>query len=363
MNKKIFGMLVCMLLIFTVGTVSADWYEGDGHKMHFPQLPDPNGWDVDFHDWRLGDDWKCSESGPVTDIHFWYSWAQDMEQEIEWIKVSIWSDDPGPPSKPLEELWFRQFTMDEFIINGPWDGNQGWWHPSGEWIPNDHNMYWQINIVDIEDPWIQEEGVIYWLVIEMPYFDFPFPAIGWKTTLDHWNDNAVFGVPGNWISLWDPINPDEPIDFAFVITGEEEEPIPDLICDGSLSWTDVKPGDTVTGTFQVGNGGDPGSLLNWAVEISSLPTWGTWSFSPASGTGLADGSWTTVTVTVIAPSEKNKNFTGDIKVINTDDSTDFCKIDVKLATPKNKPFDYHFSILNWLFEHFPNAFPILRYLL
>jgi len=361
MKKKIIGILVCMLLIGTVGTVSADWEVGDGHKMHFPQLPDPNGWDVDFHDWRLGDDWKCSESGPVTDIHFWYSWAQDMEQEIEWIRVSIWSDNPGPPSKPLEQLWTREFTMDQFIINGPWDGDQGWWHPSGEWIEHDHNMYWQINIIDIEDPWVQEEGVIYWLVIEMPYFDFPFPAVGWKTTQDHWNDNAVYGVPGNWVPLWDPMNPNDPIDFAFVITGEE--PKPDLICDGRLVWTGVKPGDTVTGTFQVGNGGDPGSFLNWAVETTSLPAWGNWSFSPASGTGLAEGAWTTVTVTVVAPNEKNKNFTGDIKVINTDDTTDFCKIDVSLATPYSKAFNYNFNILSWLFEHFPHAFPILRFMM
>ena len=24
----------------------ADWNVGDGHKMHFPQLPDEDGWDV-----------------------------------------------------------------------------------------------------------------------------------------------------------------------------------------------------------------------------------------------------------------------------------------------------------------------------
>jgi len=38
------------------------------------------------------------------------------------------------------------------------------------------------------------------------------------------------------------------------------EPVPILDCTGSLSWTDVIPGSTVTGDFTVENIGDPGSL-------------------------------------------------------------------------------------------------------
>ena len=361
MKKKIIGIFVCMLLIGTANVALADWEPGDGHKMHFPQLPDPNGWDVDFHDWWLGDDWKCSETGLVTDIHFWYSWARDEVQDIPWISVEIYSNNPGPPSTPHELLWSRTFQDVDFIIAGPWTGDQGWYHPTTMWIEHDHQQYWQINIVDIVDPFEQEEDVIYWLVIQMPYYSFPYPAIGWKTSKDHWNDNAVFGNPGNWIPLWDPLSAADPIDFAFVITGEE--PKPDLICKGRLVWTGVKPGDTVTGTFQVGNDGDPGSLLNWAVETTTLPSWGTnWTFSPSSGTGLPQGSWTTVTVTVEAPNEKNKNFTGKIKVVNSDDSTDYCEIDVSLATPKNRAFNINQLFLRFLENH-PHLFPILRYML
>ena len=222
MKKKIIGILVSMLLIGATGVAIADWEEGDGHKMHFPQLPDPNGWDVDFHDWWLGDDWKCSETGPVTDIHFWYSWAIDEVQDIPLISISIYSDDPGPPSKPYEQLWNRQFSADEFIIAGPWTGDQGWYHDPDQWLEHDHQQYYQINIVDISDPFEQEEGVIYWLVIQMPYYSFPYPAIGWKTSKDHGNDNAVVGVPGgDWYPLWDPLTSGEPMDFAFVITGGE----------------------------------------------------------------------------------------------------------------------------------------------
>jgi len=38
-------------------------------------------------------------------------------------------------------------------------------------------------------------------------------------------------------------------------------------------------------------------------------------------------------------------------------------ISLRVQVPKNKPYFYNFPILNWLFERFPNAFPILRYLL
>ena len=43
--------------------VLADWDIGDGHKMHYPQLPDPNGWDVNITNTLVFDDWQCGGSG------------------------------------------------------------------------------------------------------------------------------------------------------------------------------------------------------------------------------------------------------------------------------------------------------------
>ena len=129
MKKAIVSILVCMLLIGTTSMVAADWEPGDGHKMHFPQLPDPNGFDVDFGVWKLGDDWKCSESGTVDDIHFWISWFWDDPMQIPAIFVEIWSNDPEGPhgwSQPAELLWKRDFGPQEFIVAGPWEGHQLW---------------------------------------------------------------------------------------------------------------------------------------------------------------------------------------------------------------------------------------------
>jgi len=75
-------MLVCLVVL--VSLLLSDWDPGDGHKMHYPQLPDPNGWDVELLcDYiSLADDWQCSETGPVDDIHLWISWEQDDVQTI-----------------------------------------------------------------------------------------------------------------------------------------------------------------------------------------------------------------------------------------------------------------------------------------
>jgi uncharacterized repeat protein (TIGR01451 family) len=108
--------------------------------------------------------------------------------------------------------------------------------------------------------------------------------------------------------------------------------VPDLDCEGSLSWAKVKPGSVVTGSFKVKNVGDPGSLLHW--KIDSYPTWGTWTISPSMGTNLKpeDGP-VTISVIVGVPDEKDEDFSGSVKVVNQMDSTDYCLIPVSLSTP------------------------------
>ncbi len=140
-----------------------------------------------------------------------------------------------------------------------------------------------------------------------------------------------------------------------------DDPIPDLYTIGSLSWTDVKPGSTVTDDFRVKNVGDPGSLLDW--EITEWPDWGTWTFTPSSGEDLTpEDDYITVEVEVVAPDENEENFTGEVKVVNLEDPDDFEIIDVSLTTPRNKAFNIFLQFLSFLEQH-PNLFPILRHLL
>ena len=111
---------------------------------------------------------------------------------------------------------------------------------------------------------------------------------------------------------------------------------PNLDCEGKLSWSDVDPGSTVEGSFQVFNIGDDFSLLNW--EIESYPTdWGTWTFEPEFGYGLTPGGvGITVNVNVVAPDEQFTNYNGEIKIVNIDDPSDYDTIPVILKTSKDK---------------------------
>ena len=239
MKKKIIGTFVCMLLI-TAGTIAvADWDPEDGHKMHYPQTPDPNGWDVyctaGLAQWLevcLADDWECSESGYIKDIHFWGSWWEDHVGQIDYFVMGVAENIPaeqnplGDWSCPGETL--VEWQIDNWVERGPYTGNQGWyWGYENLWLPNDHQLYWQYNVFLDEGDWFwQEEGVIYWLfisaiVVEEPTFQ---PLWGWKSTLEnlHFMDDAVWA---RWYQLyWMPLTYPTGVtmDLAFVITGGEE---------------------------------------------------------------------------------------------------------------------------------------------
>ena len=128
------------------------------------------------------------------------------------------------------------------------------------------------------------------------------------------------------VTNWDPGTGN----YLFYNQLQCNEPEPDLDCEGSLEWTEVKPGSTVEGSFIVSNIGTLYSLLNW--EIDSYPSWGTWTFTPESGDDLSAGDSLNIHVKVIAPNEFGKLYQGEIKLINSDNPDDFCTIPVELET-------------------------------
>jgi len=243
------GILACGAVLLCLALPAwADWAVGDDFKMHFPQLPDPTGWDVAV--WsapnpdpalpdsgiQLADDWLCTETGKVSDIHLWFSirgrnlTPEDLTPES--IRFTIYDDDrSGPFSKPGASLWQGDIDpLNVVVAEVPPTGTQGWYDPS---IPdvriNDHERYWQLNVEDIPDPFIQQVGELYWLGLELSMLGpdgAPFTGVGWKTSPDHFNDDAVWSPIGaaapNWQELYDPIltDPRVSLDLAFVITGE-----------------------------------------------------------------------------------------------------------------------------------------------
>lgn len=220
---------VALVAAYTATPAVADWEPGDGHKMHFPQLPDEAGWDVNAtFPVVLADDWECPQTGWVKDIHFWGSWRGGEEGVIVAFWLRIYANIPSPPSKPGALLWeYNTTSFTTIPIGGQ---PQGWFDPAtGEVIPVDHEVFYQYNIfLDSLDWFWQEAGTIYWLSITAA--PLPPNVWGWKTSLQHFMDDGVYSVDPDyfWEPLYDPEPPYETLDLAFVITGEPVEPIPTL---------------------------------------------------------------------------------------------------------------------------------------
>ena len=242
-------MGACILLTTPAG---ADWKEGDPFKMHHPQLPDLNGWDVNIvAPNRVADDFKCTQTGPITGIHLWFSLQEGNSQilfNVESLRLSIHADKPDPDgtgplySMPVDgdPLWTREFMAGE---NGdlddpiPWPetGDQGWADPvNGLWIPDDHQGILQANVLIDPDSAFQQKGtldepIVYWLEASVKMADGTDTGVGWKTTTDRyaWNDDAVYwddttvGITPGWQELWENGEPGvRSLNMAFVITPE-----------------------------------------------------------------------------------------------------------------------------------------------
>jgi len=219
-------LLLLTLTLTLAGTVCgparADWDPGDPFKMHFPQLPDPNGWDILFVGPlnEVADDWQCTASGPVTDLHFWYSIQGDGAAAISSVTANIYGNNPGPPSTPTSLLWSGTFSGQQLVTRLSGSGTQGFADPKlGPigWVRPDHDNFYQLNITGIENPFVQEQGQIYWLGLHVATTGTA--AVGWKTTLNPFLDDAVYRGPGfGWEELVAPLQGSQ--NMAFVVTPE-----------------------------------------------------------------------------------------------------------------------------------------------
>jgi hypothetical protein len=110
---------------------------------------------------------------------------------------------------PGEELWM--FETDRFTaapIDPPTE--EGWYDPAFEEVlPNNHQAYFQYDVyIDTltEDAFWQEKDSIYWISIAAVLEDAQNYQWGWKSSIDHWNDDAVWAVPPgyDWTELYEP---------------------------------------------------------------------------------------------------------------------------------------------------------------
>jgi len=229
------------------------------------QLPDTHDTGVDImacpdfaqSNRTLADDFVCNTTGPITDVHLWGSWVNDTKGTITKIHLSIHADIPAniTPSHPGELLWQRDFYPGDFTEKLYINNTQyeWWWDPYTNTVyqHGDHTI-WQLDvIIPPKNAFIQngtaQNPVIYWLDV---YVEATGGRFGWKTSWQHWNDDAVMYTPGNnppWHELCYPIGhpyANQSIDMAFQITTSPHE------CCFGITWPTY--GQTVIATrFQM----------------------------------------------------------------------------------------------------------------
>jgi len=247
-------------------------------------------------------------------------------------------DDNGPPLLIPKTKISEPGTGD--VINGTVTISGTSHHPEG-----DQKIKWTMVKID-DGAWVVTDETIYW-------------SLEWDTSTVEDGPHVISAICS------DGVKQSGIYQVNVEVRNEEEIPdpekIPDLDGEGTISWSGIKPKLVITSEFIIENTGDSESELDW--EIGDTPDWGDWTFMPDEGYDLTpeDGE-ITVDVLLVAPDEKNQEFSGEIKVVNKQDGSDYIIIPVSLTTAKYKGFDLNPFILRF-FEQHPRMFPILRILL
>ncbi len=247
MSKLTTILMLSAIVAFVAAPAAADWDETMPAK--WVQLPDLTPEGIDIYNMEsaegirkiLADDFKCDIPIPITDVHFWGSWKDDKVGKITSIHLSIHDDIPAAAdgteptySRPGEQRWEGNFVEGEFTMRPIPSPDEDWYNPNtGEYLRDNHHQAWQVNIVDIRDPFPQEgtpdQPIVYWLDIVVKVENPEEHQWGWKTAREHWNDDAVWSDGGEqWNELLYPPEhpyhnlpyPENSIDLAFVITPE-----------------------------------------------------------------------------------------------------------------------------------------------
>ena len=93
--KKLKFLFILAVIISASVYVTAD-------QIKWEQPPDETETGIDIRCDRndqiprmLADDFECTKTGPITDIHFWGSWLGDMKGKIDKIHLAIHGDIPA----------------------------------------------------------------------------------------------------------------------------------------------------------------------------------------------------------------------------------------------------------------------------
>jgi hypothetical protein len=281
----------------------------------------------------LADDFPCTQTGPITDIHIWASWLGDsaaLNITPVPITLAIWSDVPASPtasSHPGVKLWTQTFlpggalpghykvVPKGFAPSPFWDPDPP---PAGLIMGND-SILWQYNFyTDPQNVFVQQGTATtptnYWLSVSA---GTNVVAFGWRASAVHYNDNAVFGhldpsgtiALGDWVPMFDPKIPTRSLDLAFALTTTPQTPPPPPPTSKWLQSPDLQSGFgldvnatvpntangllTLADDFQCTMVGAITNIKFWASLKNDLPPGGhtfvvsIWSDAPKTSAGFS----------------------------------------------------------------------------
>ncbi len=184
----------------------------------------------------LADDFVSTVSGPLIGIEIWGSWLRDILPSGGATNVSLEVSIHGDTlsGEPGTVLWTHIFTSDEFSVESIDAEPEGYFRASDNaYSTYDHSKVYKYTLQIESDEAFVTSGselnpVTYWLSVQAHVVHAPgsmSTRFGWKTSIDRWNEAAVWGegwapYSGDWEQLNYPIFHAlmfEPIDLAFTV--------------------------------------------------------------------------------------------------------------------------------------------------
>ena len=216
--------VTALLLLVAAARARADWPNTNATKYYQPPDLGSNSYNIlaaqppsspvgGGQGIMLADDFPCTQTGFITDIHIWASWLQDSASNtIPDIPITLgfWTDVPASsngPSHPGSNLWTQTFlpggaTPGHYKkVPGPWAPSLFWNpdpFPAGFIMGND-NLVWQYNFYpDPQQSLFQQTGTAalptnYWLSVTTGTNTATF---GWRTSARSSWRRRRFWTPG-----------------------------------------------------------------------------------------------------------------------------------------------------------------------
>ena len=281
MKTELIALLTAMAVAILSVPAIGDWDATMATK--WVQMPDLNplpgaitGMDVNAT-WRqigvppvpyypfvkvLADDFPCTTTGPITGIHVWGSWLNDLHNPNTTFHLSIHADVPGSSatgvySHPGNVLWQQDFNPGAYTAKVWGQAQEFFYEPNTDRIIGGDTQVVLYNFpIPLATAFVQQGSaanpMVYWLNVQaiVPGDE----VFGWKTSVNHWNDDAVFAdtslplptgqligpapSPVFWQDMHYPVGTPyagSSIDLAFAITTVPEPATLSLLVLGGLA--------------------------------------------------------------------------------------------------------------------------------